>query len=79
MFSPKDFTFIPVKFNFVSIGLRHLIGRKLMADVRNKRESYFQSTLHVFSLREWAICCVIYYVIFRAVNFEIDLEISKGR
>lgn len=49
-----------------------------MADVRNKRESYFQSTLHVFSLREWAICCVIYYVIFRAVNFEI-LDRPTGR
>lgn len=57
---PKDFTFIPVKFNFVCVGPRHLIGRKLMADVRGKRESHFQSTSHAFSPCEQAVCHVSY-------------------
>lgn len=57
---PKDFTFITVKFNFACVGPRHLIGRKLMADVRDKRESHFQSTSHAFSLCGQAICHVMY-------------------
>lgn len=35
-------------FNFVSIGLRHLTGRKLMADERSWRECRFQITLVLF-------------------------------
>lgn len=55
-----NFTFISVKFNFVSIGLRHLTGRKLMADERCRRERHFQLTSLEFSLRKTEHCCVIF-------------------